>query len=591
MKRVIPIFFACDDNFIKFTLVAMQSIIDNASDEYDYNIHVLTSGISSESENALNAVAAGNIFVFVENVTEYMEAVGEHMPIRDYYSHTTYYRMFIADMFPQYDKALYIDSDTVALSDVAELYLTDIGERYVGAVREQVMIQVDVFGEYVEKVLNIPRNQFFNAGVLLINCRQFREKNVLRKFVMLLHARNYVVTQDEDYLNVLCFHNVQWLDSGWNVEMFGRIECEKENYKILHYVMASKPWHYKECRLGNYFWSYASKTSYYKELCEILKAYTEEERNRDDEAYDRLVLTAKSEIFKAEGGYEMSSDMTEYVKAQDRLDVLEAIDRLESEGKFDVDVEEDPPTKILQPEDIDYLRKKLTSRIKRKLTFGIARYYMNSIIDSGKLIIKEIKGIENFRNLNSGAVITCNHFNAYDSFAMQKTYEASGQKSREFYRVIREGNYTNFPGFYGMLMRNCNTFPLSSNPDTMKKFIKSMDIVLQNGDFMLVYPEQSMWWNYRKPKPMKKGAFTFAARNNVPVLPCFITMSDSDVVGEDGFCIQEYTIHVSAPIYPDQSKTRAANVEEMREKNYTVWKQIYEETYNEPLVYKCGEVI
>ena len=55
---------------------------------------------------------------------------------------------------------------------------------------------------------------------------------------------------------------------------------------------------------------------------------------------------------------------------------------------------------------------------------------------------------------------------------------------------------------------------------------------------MLVYPEQSMWWNYRKPKPLKKGAYTFAAKNHVPVLPCFITMEDSDILGDDGFYVQ-----------------------------------------------------
>jgi len=43
-----------------------------------------------------------------------------------------------------------------------------------------------------------------------------------------------------------------------------------------------------------------------------------------------------------------------------------------------------------------------------------------------------------------------------------------------------------------------------------------------------------MWWNYRKPKPLKPGAYTFAAKNHVPVLPCFITMKDSDIMGEDG---------------------------------------------------------
>ena len=169
-----------------------------------------------------------------------------------------------------------------------------------------------------------------------------------------------------------------------------------------------------------------------------------------------------------------------------------------------------------------------------------------------RLIIKEIKGIEHFKNLNTGAIITCNHFNAFDSFAIHLAYKASKQRKRRFYRVIREGNYTNFPGFYGMLMKNCDTLPLSSNNSTMRKFFKAVDELLQKGHFILFYPEQSMWWNYRKPKPLKRGAFNMAVKNNVPVLPCFITMQDSDVLGDDGYYVQEYTIHISEPIYPEK---------------------------------------
>ena len=164
-------------------------------------------------------------------------------------------------------------------------------------------------------------------------------------------------------------------------------------------------------------------------------------------------------------------------------------------------------------------------------------------------------------------------------------YEASEQKGRKFFRVIREGNYTSFPGFFGYLMRNCNTLPLSSNTRTMREFSKAADKLLSDGHFILIYPEQSMWWNYRKPKPLKDGGFYLAAKNNVPVLPCFITMEDSDRIGEDGFPIQEYTIHISAPIYPDSEKTVRENTVEMMVKNYEIWKEIYEDTYNIPLVY------
>ena len=121
----------------------------------------------------------------------------------------------------------------------------------------------------------------------------------------------------------------------------------------------------------------------------------------------------------------------------------------------------------------------------------------------------------------------------------------SGQaKTKRLHKVIREGNYTNFPGFYGFLFRNADTLPLSSSNRTMVEFMKAVDVLLQKGDFILVYPEQSMWWNYRKPKPLKIGAFKIASRNKVPVIPIFITMNDSDIIGEDGFPVQEYTVNI-----------------------------------------------
>lgn len=123
-------------------------------------------------------------------------------------------------------------------------------------------------------------------------------------------------------------------------------------------------------------------------------------------------------------------------------------------------------------------------------------------------------------------------FNAFDSFAIQLAFEQAKLKKKKMYRVIREGNYTGFPGFYGVLMRHCNTLPLSSN---------------------------------------------------------FKTMEDSDVLDDDGFYVQEYMVHFCEPIYPDPNKKRAQNSCEMRDKNYEAWKAVYERTYGEKLTYSCDE--
>ena len=581
-ERRIPIFYACDDNFVKYTIVSLNSMIKNASKKEKYEIYVLHTFITDVMKNKLLELQNENFKITFCDVTSHLESIYDRLPIRDYYSKTTYYRLFIAEMFPEYEKAIYIDSDTIVQGDISELYAIDIGDNYLGGCHEQAMVQVDAFGTYAEQVVGVSRHNFFNAGMIVINCEQFREHGVLDRFIEYLHDYNFVVTQDEDYLNLICKDRVYWLDQRWNTEIFGEIAYPIEEANILHYIMTSKPWHYDDCRHGDIFWKYAEGTSVYGEIKEVLAAYTDEQKAADAVSGEKLVALAIEETNR-EDNYQKR--LNKILRAKDRVEILEKIAEYERKGIFDLDVEDDPPGKVLMPEDIEYLKEGPAEKVKTEMAFQAARLFVKDLMKEKKLIVKEIKGIENLRDLQSGAVITCNHFNAFDSFAIQMAYDAAKQPKRKFYRVIREGNYTSFTGFYGMLMRNCNTLPLSSNYKTMQKFLVAVDKVLTDGHFLLVYPEQSMWWNYRKPKPLKSGAFQFAAKNNVPVLPCFITMKDTDILGEDGFFVQEYTVHVSSPIYPDESLGRRERASKMMEKNAEIWKNIYETEYSMPLTY------
>ena len=577
----IPIFYACDDNFVKYTVVSLSSMIKNADPSRRYCVTVLHTGISDRMQQVVLDLAGKNFEIGFRDVTDYLESISDKLPLRDYYSKTTYYRLFIAEMYPEHKKAVYVDSDTVVQGDISQLYDTEIGDAYAGACHEQAMLQEDVYGTYVEQVMGISRYNYFNAGIMLINCDAFRKYAVLDRFISLLHVYNFTVTQDEDYLNVICKDHIYWLDDRWNTEIFGEIAFPIEEAKILHYIMTSKPWHYRDCRHGDIFWHYAKDTPVYSEMLSILESYTHEERQRDALSGENLMKLAMAETNR-EDNYLRRLNKT---RASDRVAIVEKIAEFERQGRFSEDVEDDPPSRMLMPDEIDYLRKSPLARIKTKFAYQSARKFVNTLIRDKKLIVKEIRGIENWHDLPSGAVITCNHFNAFDSFAIQLTFDAAKRNDRTFYRVIREGNYTSFPGFYGMLMRNCNTLPLSSNHKTLRKFTESTLTLLREGHFVLFYPEQSMWWNYRKPKPLKSGAYTFASRANVPILPCFITMRDSEIIGEDGFPVQEYTVHVSAPIYPDTEKPHIKRVEDLMEKNATVWREIYEREYSMPLSY------
>ena len=275
-------------------------------------------------------------------------------------------------------------------------------------------------------------------------------------------------------------------------------------------------------------------------------------------------------------------------KNPQRLAVLKRIEEYEKKGWCSKDVEEDPPTIPLTPDKVDYLNKKFKNKIATFFVNKGAKRFINNLVKNKQMIIKEIKGIENFEAVkDTGVIITCNHFNAFDNFAIHYAlfpymYNRSG---KVLYKVIREGNYTNFPGLYGFFFRHCNTLPLSANFSTMKNFMKAMKTLLERGEKVLVYAEQGMWWNYRKPRPLTAGAFKFAVESNVPVLPIFITMEDSDLIDCDGFPVQKYTINILPAIYADSSKNSKENIEEMKNKNYEAWVKVYEDFYKTSLVY------
>ena len=584
MSNEINIFFACDDRFAKFTYVTLTSIMENASKDYFYNFYVLNTNITDKMKKFAPEVIKnyGNCKVEFVDVSSYLEEMADRLPVRDYYSNATYYRLFIAEMFKDLDKAIYIDSDTIVKGDISKLYETDLGNNLVGACHEQAMVQTDVFGEYVNINLGLDRYNYFNAGMLVINAKLFREECVLDQFSDIISLYECKVTQDEDYLNIICKDRIKWIDDSWNTEIYGKMDVKDEDVNMIHYIMWHKPWHFTGIKFENYFWKYAKMTPFYDEIKEILDNYNDEQRTKDFFASEKLAKLAQSEINAAVKYVDVMNNR----KSLDRLQVLKRIRDYENEKRFSEDVELDPPSRQIEPGEVDYTKKKLKSKLKTRFAYFIARRFLNKINRKKIMIVKDIVGKDNLRNLKTGAVLTCNHFNALDSFAMQMAYEAScDTKKKKFYRVIREGNYTSFPGFYGFLMRNCYTLPLASKSQALKEFMKSTNEILQKGDLVLVYPEQSMWWNYRKPKPLKKGAFQFAANNNVPVVPCFITMKDSEIMGTDGFKVQEYTVHIMEPIYPDPLKSKNENVKMMMDKNYNIWKEIYEKTYEKPLVY------
>lgn len=295
----VPIFFATDDNYAPYLAVSIASLLSNASKEYIYDIHILTSQMSDDNRLRISAIATDNSKIVFDDVGEKMRAIADKISLRDYYSVATYYRIFIAEMFPEYDKAIYIDSDTVILGDISVMYNTDIGDHLVGAIQDDVML-IDIFGRYSEVVLGIDSNKYFNAGVLLMNLKLFRSTDMEGRFLSLISKRRFPVAQDQDCLNLLCKDLVYYFTFEWNLDPIDLFKDRSPS--IIHYKMHRRPWHYDGVLFGEHFWDYTHMSGYHDDILRLKSERTEADARNDAAVFDGLVCLAEKEISNVESG-------------------------------------------------------------------------------------------------------------------------------------------------------------------------------------------------------------------------------------------------------------------------------------------------
>jgi len=295
-KKIIPIFFAIDDAYTPFLAVALQSLLDNASSEYQYLIKILHTNVQEEHQNQIKKYERENVNIEFVDLSYYIEKVQDKLYTRDYYTNTTYFRLFLPELYPQYDKVLYLDSDIIVLGDIATLYNTDMGTNLVAAAPDDIIQYHKVFQDYAELVVGVATyKHYFNAGVLLMNLDELRKFKFQEKFLYLLGKVKFSVAQDQDYLNRLCKGRVTLISHDWDVMPYVNEETKPEDIQLIHYNFAYKPWHFEDVTYHEYFWEYAKKTEFYEEILKVREEYTEEQKFQDKEAEKGLVALAIKE--------------------------------------------------------------------------------------------------------------------------------------------------------------------------------------------------------------------------------------------------------------------------------------------------------
>ena len=195
----------------------------------------------------------------------------------------------------------------------------------------------------------------------------------------------------------------------------------------------------------------------------------------------------------------------------------------------------------------------------------------------------EIVGMEKLKGLQGGAILTCNHFSPMDNTVVRHLVRKLGKK-----RINIISQLTNFamPGLIGFLMNYADTIPLGDEAHYLLRQLPDIISELTDrGEFVLIYPEQEMWFNYRKPRPCQRGAYHFAAKLGLPVVSCFIEMCDEAQMDTAQFRKVRYRLHILDILYPEQGKSVRETSIALCEQDYSLKKAAYERIYAKPLDY------
>ena len=295
MNNEIPVFFSTDDNYIPYLDVAIASLAENASPKYRYRIIILNTGLESENIAKVKRHEHSDFVIDFINISESVREIKARFKNVYHFSIVTYYRLFIASLFPQYDKIVYLDCDLVTLGDISELYNVDLGDNILGAVPDQYVGNTNEFRLYAEKAIGVNPDTYFNAGVLLINLKQFRKNNIENKFIKFITEYDFdLLDPDQAYLNYLCFGKTYTLPNGWN-KAPTEIPCEG-NKNIVHYALYKKPWQYDDVIDGEHFWHYAKKSPFYKLILSRKANFGEKEKAANEAMAKNIILHANKII-------------------------------------------------------------------------------------------------------------------------------------------------------------------------------------------------------------------------------------------------------------------------------------------------------
>ena len=282
MSKNIPIVMATDENYVYPTIVAITSILKNANETTNYKIIIMhPTELSQNSKDnliSLNSNPVGHTIILYDMKDDFKEC-----SLNSYATTPAYYRFKMASILSDELKCIYLDSDTLILKDLTEMYSIDIENYYVGAVPDypRSMSHLKAFG--------VKNDRYICDGVMVVNLFLFRQDSIEQKLTELASDKqnNLLSWNDQDIINIICYDKIFDLDlkfgifggmlPGGYLERWAKKYFDKDQYNraindpsIIHYVW-KKPWQKNQEPKRELWWEYAEKTKFYEEICKKYK--------------------------------------------------------------------------------------------------------------------------------------------------------------------------------------------------------------------------------------------------------------------------------------------------------------------------------
>ena len=189
--------FSSDDNYCRHLGVAIYSLLKHNRDFERINIYVINNGISEENIACLQTVIRlfGNAQMSIVDFDKWKDML--HLNMAWQISISSYARLFLASILPDtLRRVIYLDCDVIVCDSLKKMWETELNENILGAVQDIMR------PEWKEAVEIDKDKEYLNAGVLLINLKEWRKADIESQCIRYIDEhKGCVIHHDQGVLN------------------------------------------------------------------------------------------------------------------------------------------------------------------------------------------------------------------------------------------------------------------------------------------------------------------------------------------------------------------------------------------------------